>query len=79
MDVAKSQIRVGRKRITVARKDLDALLDELKNGQTRLPLFDRPSRSQRTLTEADPVTLPRTERQSLDDNPSAAVHGRRPP
>ena len=41
LDVARSQVRTSKKRIAVARKELDGLLDELKNGQGRLPFGDR--------------------------------------
>jgi outer membrane protein TolC len=58
--IAQSQIRVGRKRITAARAQLDALLDELKNGQTRLPLFDRPEPEPEPKPEAAPKATRKT-------------------
>jgi len=70
LEIAKSQIRTGRKRIAVARKALDALLDELKNGQTRLPLFDRePEKVETAPEEMAPKTTRKSKAASTENKP----------
>ena len=59
--IARSQIRVGKKRIAAARKALDGLLDERASGKNRLPLFDREPEPG---DEATPAKVPGGARKS---------------
>jgi len=66
LQAARSQARVCKKRIAIARAKLDTLLDELATGRSCLPLFDRPEPAPQK-DEATPAKAPGVARKSKGD------------